>query len=98
MTLAHWYQKIVDKNSATLNLPDARETQIALDADHKTICKFSSPDDENYKHVSANIVHLANSATKAFSERSLKGDLNTPESMTLTQEPGPSICRSISEP
>jgi len=94
--LAHRYQKIVDKNSATLDLSDARETQIALDADHKTICKFSSPDDENYKLVSANIVHLANSATEAFSERSQKG-LSAPESMTLTQEPEPTICKSISE-
>ncbi|KAL1999850.1 hypothetical protein VTN02DRAFT_3893 [Thermoascus thermophilus] len=82
---------IVDKSSAVLNLPDARETRIALDADHKTMCKFASPDEENYKHVSANIVHLANSATKAFEERSLVEDLKTPETMATVQEPEPSI-------
>ncbi|KAL7754809.1 hypothetical protein ACKLNR_015149 [Fusarium oxysporum f. sp. zingiberi] len=35
---------IVDKQSATLNLPGTREKQIALHADHSTICKFDSLD------------------------------------------------------
>ncbi|KAH7304608.1 hypothetical protein B0I35DRAFT_401104 [Stachybotrys elegans] len=35
---------IVDKKSATLNLPGTREKQIAMDADHSTICKFESAD------------------------------------------------------
>ncbi|KAH7459835.1 hypothetical protein FOMA001_g19874 [Fusarium oxysporum f. sp. matthiolae] len=35
---------IVDKTSATLNLPGTREKQIAMHADHSTICKFDSPD------------------------------------------------------
>ncbi|SCB65545.1 unnamed protein product [Fusarium graminearum] len=35
---------IVDKKSATLNLPGTREKQIAIHADHSTICKFDSPD------------------------------------------------------
>ncbi|KAH7230968.1 hypothetical protein BKA59DRAFT_321505 [Fusarium tricinctum] len=35
---------IVDKKSATLNLPGTREKQIAMHADHSTICKFDSPD------------------------------------------------------
>lgn len=97
VALSHWCQKIVDKSSAVLNLPDSRETQIALDADHKNMCKFASPDEENYKHVSANIVHLANSATKAFEERSPVEDMKTPETMTIVQEAEPSICESISE-
>ncbi|EGU77181.1 hypothetical protein FOXB_12308, partial [Fusarium oxysporum f. sp. conglutinans Fo5176] len=33
---------IVDKKSATLNLPGTREKQIAMHADHSTICKFDS--------------------------------------------------------
>jgi len=37
--------QIVDKKSAVLNLPGNREKQIAVDADHITICKFSSPND-----------------------------------------------------
>ncbi|RKK21427.1 hypothetical protein BFJ67_g17279 [Fusarium oxysporum f. sp. cepae] len=35
---------IVDKKSATLNLPGTREKQIAMHADHSTICKFDSFD------------------------------------------------------
>ncbi|KAH7231009.1 hypothetical protein BKA59DRAFT_518303 [Fusarium tricinctum] len=35
---------IVDQKSATLNLPGTREKQIAMHADHSTICKFDSPD------------------------------------------------------
>ncbi|RYC82197.1 hypothetical protein BFJ63_vAg14905 [Fusarium oxysporum f. sp. narcissi] len=35
---------IVDKQSATLNLPGTREKQIAMHADHSTICKFDSLD------------------------------------------------------
>ncbi|KAH7233835.1 uncharacterized protein BKA55DRAFT_598050 [Fusarium redolens] len=35
---------IVDKKSATLNLPGTREKQIAMQADHSTICKFESAD------------------------------------------------------
>ncbi|KAF4448228.1 hypothetical protein F53441_8335 [Fusarium austroafricanum] len=36
---------IVDKQSAILNLPGTREKQIAMDADHSSICKFDSADD-----------------------------------------------------
>ena len=64
--------KIVEKSSATLGLPDSRETVIALDADHETICRFAHEDDENYKHVSALIVDLATSAVQARSEPSRK--------------------------
>ncbi|SPJ73908.1 related to kinesin light chain [Fusarium torulosum] len=35
---------IVDKKSATLNLPGTREKQIAMHADHSTICKFDFAD------------------------------------------------------
>ncbi|KAH0593445.1 hypothetical protein MHUMG1_08902 [Metarhizium humberi] len=35
---------IVDKKSATLNLPGTREKQIAMHADHSPICKFESAD------------------------------------------------------
>ncbi|KNB17003.1 hypothetical protein FOXG_14990 [Fusarium oxysporum f. sp. lycopersici 4287] len=35
---------IVDKKSATLNLPGTREKQIAMHTDHSTICKFESAD------------------------------------------------------
>ncbi|KAI9731883.1 MAG: hypothetical protein M1834_004334 [Cirrosporium novae-zelandiae] len=32
---------VVDKKSATLNLPGTRETQVAMHADHSAICKFA---------------------------------------------------------
>ncbi|RYP17129.1 hypothetical protein DL767_010075 [Monosporascus sp. MG133] len=35
---------IVDKKSATLNLPGSREKQVPMDADHSAICKFDSAD------------------------------------------------------
>jgi len=37
--------QIVDKKSATLNLPGTREKQIHVDADHSAICKFATADD-----------------------------------------------------
>ena len=36
--------QIVDKESATLNLPGSFEKQVAMDADHSSICKFDSAD------------------------------------------------------
>ena len=36
--------QIVDKKSATLNLPGTREKQVAMHADHSSICKFDSAD------------------------------------------------------
>jgi hypothetical protein len=34
--------QIVDKRSATLNLPGKREKQVPIDADHSAMCKFPS--------------------------------------------------------
>jgi hypothetical protein len=34
--------QIVDRDSATLNLPGSREKQVAMHADHSSICKFDS--------------------------------------------------------
>lgn len=34
--------QIVDKKSATLNLPGTREKQVAMHSDHSSICKFDS--------------------------------------------------------
>ncbi|MCJ1307661.1 hypothetical protein MMC25_001308 [Agyrium rufum] len=36
---------IVDKRSATLNLPGKREKQVPIDADHSAMCKFASNDE-----------------------------------------------------
>ncbi|RKK79210.1 hypothetical protein BFJ68_g16185 [Fusarium oxysporum] len=53
---------IVDKESATLNLPGTREKQIAMHADHSTICKFDSPDSPAYELVLGTIADEVNRA------------------------------------
>ncbi|KAE8321654.1 hypothetical protein BDV39DRAFT_210507 [Aspergillus sergii] len=55
---------IVEMRSATLGLPDSRETVVALDADHESICRFASEDDDDYRRVSSLIVELAASVTE----------------------------------
>jgi len=82
---------IVDKKSATLGLSDTRETQIALDADHNTVCKFASPDGDDYEQVSGNVVFLAESAIKALTERQRLAGLGVPEA-ALQPEPEPPVC------
>lgn len=36
--------QIVEKRSATLGLPGESETQVGLDEDHSSICKYDSQD------------------------------------------------------
>ncbi|KAI1772254.1 hypothetical protein F4818DRAFT_180658 [Hypoxylon cercidicola] len=54
---------IVDKDSATLNLPGLREKQLALDANHSTICKFDSIQSQTCKLV---LQTIAAEITRAF--------------------------------
>ena len=61
--------QIVDEVSATLGLPGGRETQIAVEANHSTICKFSSATDDNYEQVADNLVDLVERAVEAVEER-----------------------------
>ncbi|KAI1803224.1 hypothetical protein F4811DRAFT_525973 [Daldinia bambusicola] len=56
---------VVGQSSAILGLPGTREKQIALDKDHKSICKFSSDDDPEYQQVADNIASMVDSATRA---------------------------------
>lgn len=69
--------KIVEKSSATLGLPDSRETKVALNADHEMICRFASENDESYKHISSLIVDLANSAVMAEKGVSRQGTFSS---------------------
>lgn len=88
---------VVEKSSATFDLPDSQETQIALDCDHKAICKFSTTLDPNYDIVSRNIVALANAATQALEEQPWKNERVVDETVDSkhTNEDGPSpICKS----
>ncbi|KAI9924003.1 hypothetical protein MW887_007461 [Aspergillus wentii] len=82
---------IVEKNSATFGLPGSRETAIALNADHEEICRYASEYDEDYKHISALIVELADSVTKEFEEKSLFGNLSGSESTLVADESDPAF-------
>ncbi|KAH0559684.1 hypothetical protein GP486_003804 [Trichoglossum hirsutum] len=53
---------IVDRDSAILNLPN--EKAIPIQANHKTICKFPSVDDQKYKPVWKAIKNLADELTE----------------------------------
>lgn len=43
-------------------MPGTREKQLALEADHRNICKFSSDEDPRYKQVADNIIDMINNA------------------------------------
>ena len=43
--------QIVDKVSATLSLAGHREDQVAVDADHSSICKFASLQEKDCRLV-----------------------------------------------
>ncbi|KAK6810867.1 hypothetical protein RU639_013582 [Aspergillus parasiticus] len=47
---------IVDERSATLNLAGTRETQVPIDADHSSICKFAAADNSTCEFVIGTIV------------------------------------------
>src|SRR5271156_5788674 len=56
--------QIVDQHSATLGLAGHREEAIAIEADHRRICKFDDPKNSNYEQVRDNIVRLAKKAVR----------------------------------
>ncbi|RMJ26426.1 hypothetical protein PHISP_02698 [Aspergillus sp. HF37] len=78
---------VVEKNSATLGLPDSRETMVALGANHETLCRFASEDDENYKHVAALLVDLASSAVDTHSRLSRQESFSSTESTLVESSP-----------
>lgn len=62
---------IVDKESATLGLPGARETQIGVEADHRGICKFKSYNDSTCKLVVDNVSKLIKNAIDSIEGQQL---------------------------
>ena len=78
--------QIVDKKSATLGLPGRRERQIALDANHANICKFSSADDPAYEQVSDNLVRFAKRAIQALADKNGMAFLTVPLTNPLSAE------------
>ncbi|EXJ53772.1 uncharacterized protein A1O5_13021 [Cladophialophora psammophila CBS 110553] len=60
---------IVDKQSATLGLSGQRETAIALDGDHRSICKFPEPNSA-YQQVEDDLVALVEEALQTPVQKS----------------------------
>ncbi|KAK5735538.1 hypothetical protein LTR17_008071 [Elasticomyces elasticus] len=60
---------IADKKSAVLGLGSNREIRIALDLDHRNICKFGSEYDDDYEMVRDNIVEMIEEAIENASKR-----------------------------
>ena len=52
---------IVDKKSATLGVDSTKETQVAVAANHRGMCKFGASTDHTYQLVSRNIQLLVQS-------------------------------------
>lgn len=46
-----------------------------MEADHASVCKFASPEDDNYEQVAGNIIELVEAATKAYAEKQRLADL-----------------------
>lgn len=60
---AYFESEIVPRDAAVLGLSAERETVRCPNRDHRTICKFSGGDDDEWKHLSSIILEAANSAT-----------------------------------
>ncbi|KAI1735199.1 hypothetical protein F4680DRAFT_453107 [Xylaria scruposa] len=53
---------VVNKHSATLGLPGSHEKQIALNANHRHMCKFESAEDPIYQQVEINLLEMIQDA------------------------------------
>ncbi|KAI0383731.1 hypothetical protein F5Y04DRAFT_249567 [Hypomontagnella monticulosa] len=60
---------IVDQHSATLGFSGIRETDIALEADHNSMCKFSDGADLTYGLVEGYIVDMIDEACSSLRQR-----------------------------
>ncbi|KAI0846312.1 hypothetical protein F5Y00DRAFT_244189 [Daldinia vernicosa] len=54
---------VVSPSSAILGLSGTREKRIAMDTDHRNLCKFECENDPRYEQVAVNIVKMVNDAT-----------------------------------
>lgn len=57
---ANRFLQIVDENSAVLNIPN--EIPIPIEADHRSMCKFSSNKTEKYRMVADCLKELVDDA------------------------------------
>lgn len=70
----------MDRRSAQLGLAGHREELLAIDADHKNICKFAS-EEGDYEQVEGEIIRLVTEAVTAAAERR-----QSPSSMSRVDE------------
>ncbi|RDW58022.1 hypothetical protein BP6252_13433 [Coleophoma cylindrospora] len=78
---------IVDRKSATLGLSGKRETQVHLAADHDSICKFESPEGDDFEIVIGGIRKMVQNALSAERERKRMDDLSVPVASLTLKEP-----------
>ncbi|RDW91132.1 hypothetical protein BP5796_02297 [Coleophoma crateriformis] len=78
---------IVDRQSATLGLSGKREKQVHLAADHDSICKFESPEGDDFELVIGNIRKMVQNALNAELERKRMDDLSVPVASLTLKEP-----------
>ncbi|UKZ53602.1 hypothetical protein TrVGV298_007397 [Trichoderma virens] len=55
----HSQHRLFRQDSATLGLPDGQEAKFYLNRTHKTICKFASAEEPEWKQVSDALYHMA---------------------------------------
>lgn len=67
--------QIVDRFSATLDLRGTQEGHIAVDSDHRNICKFSKPEGDEYRQVAQSLIEMRDNAIKDFKEKLLANAL-----------------------
>jgi hypothetical protein len=89
--------QIVDKESATLNLPGSLEKRVAMDADHSSICKFDSADTPACKLVVETIATEFECSLRfeRMQLENLKNLLYIADSLCSCE--GASTCQSTSE-
>ncbi|KAK4896822.1 hypothetical protein LTR27_005419 [Elasticomyces elasticus] len=88
---------IVDKKSAVLGLGSNREIRIALDLDHRNICKFGSEYDDDYEMLRDNIVEMIEEAIESAPAREGLGisDASPPISPPTTAALCPDLMQTI---
>ncbi|KAK6812959.1 hypothetical protein RU639_010810 [Aspergillus parasiticus] len=77
LTLGFFSSLIVDPDSATLGYRE--EQQIPLDADHRSICKFESPQDPNYitvRNALASTIDKISSSVLESKEDVMRSSIN----------------------
>ncbi|KAK2740482.1 hypothetical protein CKAH01_18580, partial [Colletotrichum kahawae] len=83
---------IVDKGSAVLGLASQREEAFPMATNHADICKFTGPEDRNYKFVASQISALCQEAKYHVMERNTDDTmLDNLSNLDLSRQPVASL-------